>query len=166
MEIGHQVYKIRAETWSVQQRVKRVGSKFVWREQVILSGTNSRSWAWVGGQAVVHSTRTLPRTSGGSLEQYWLSLFLWQDQARVWDVSTHQLHRRRLVTSQAWGWDFHKQSAGGELLMQEQIKCLVLVAVNTVRKTWLYYNLIARHTWGGGRGERKKSVLKTSQLKY
>lgn len=68
VEIGHQVYKIRAETCSLQQRVKRVGSKLLQREQVILSRTNSRSWAWGTGQAVVHSTCTLLWTGSGSLE--------------------------------------------------------------------------------------------------
>lgn len=66
METGHEVYKIRAETCSAQQRVKRVAPKFVQREQVFLSGTLSRSWAWGRGQAVVPSTHVPPGWAVGA----------------------------------------------------------------------------------------------------
>lgn len=57
-----------------------------------------------------------------------------------------QVHEHCLVTSRM---RFPQTVYWGMLLTQEQIKCLALETVNTVRMTWHCYNLVARHTFGG-----------------
>lgn len=155
MEIGHQVYKIRAETCSAQQRVKRVTSKLVQRVQVILSGTMSRSWARGRGQAVVPSTHMPPRWA----VRAWCNTCSPYSYSKIKTRQEMIPHTPSSSSFTSITWSPARQEdeiftvCWGELLTWSQMKRLVHVAVTTGGKTWCCYNLIARHT-GVGRGEK------------